>query len=309
MIISKTPLRVSLLGGGSDFLWYFEKHGGSVINFTIDKYITVIVNGRFDDKIRLGYTQHELVDSVDDLQHELIKACLKKVNITSGIEIITMADIPGTGSGLGSSSALTVGVLNALYNYKGKRPSAHHLATTAIVIETLEVGNGSGWQDQYAAAYGGLKEYEFHKQGVTIKRSRPKSNIDNLLLYFTGITRKAKIVLSDMKKVNNHEAIHVARSLVSRFGGTEGLGELLHMAWKTKKRFADGITNPEIDTMYETALKAGATGGKVCGAGGGGFMLLHVNSDRMESVRDAMGDYVELNFELVDHGSHVIYRD
>jgi D-glycero-alpha-D-manno-heptose-7-phosphate kinase len=306
MIITKTPLRVSLLGGGSDFPWYFNKYEGDVINFTIDKYITVIVNGRFDNKIRLGYTRHELVDSVDEIQHELIRECLRKVGIESGIELITMADIPGTGSGLGSSSALTVGVLNALYNYIGKRPLAYQLAEEAVEIETEIVGNGAGWQDQYAASYGGLNEFGFSSRGVSVKAIE-LAGIESLLLYFTGKTRRANSLLSGMAKLRNYTAIHLAKELVGDCGSVN-LGELLHRGWQIKKEFAAGVTNLEIDIMYQTAVNAGATGGKVCGAGGGGFMLLYVEENRRESVKRAMRGYQELGFSLVNHGSHVIYR-
>jgi len=322
MIIVQTPLRISFVGGGTDFPAYFEEEGGSnVLTSAIDKYIYVTIKNRFDAKIRLGYTRTEIVDHIDELQHELIREALRMTGITRGIEITTMGDIPA-GSGLGSSSAVTVGALHAMYTYLGAIIPAEKLAYDATEIEMNILNKPIGLQDQYACALGGLRFIEFHPDGKVINepihlepRQQYRLN-DSLLLFYTGVTRQSSSILGEQKK-----NIHQSRELLNQIksmaclakdellvGNLDIIGFLLHESWKLKKQLASNVSNPTIDAIYETALKAGATGGKLSGAGGGGFMLLYCPFENRERVRNALNSLTEVPFNLEPDGTKVIFN-
>lgn len=322
MIIVQTPLRVSLFGGGTDFPSYFCEEGGRVLTTAIDKYIFVTVKKRFDDLLRVGYTKTEMVHRVDDLQHELIREALRITGIDHGIEVTTMGDIPSAGSGLGSSSTVTVGALQAIYTLLGEIVPAERLAREACQIEIDILGKPIGIQDQYIAAYGGLRLMEFHTDGkVTLEKivleTAPKRRLnENLLLFFTGTTRQAASILSEQKNnINARKLIlrqmaemAVTASQELRSGNIEAIGELLHEAWVLKKQLASGISNGEIDALYDDARRAGAIGGKITGAGGGGFLLLYCPHEKQEAVRQALHCLQELPFKLESDGSKVIFN-
>ena len=321
MIIVQTPLRVSFFGGGTDFRTFFAEEGGCVLTSTIDKYIFVTIKKRFDAKLRIGYTQTEMVDSVDQIQHELIREALRKTGITEGVEIATMGDIPSA-SGLGSSSTVTVGSLHAMYTYLGQIVPNERLAHEACEIEIATLGKPIGIQDQYIAALGDLRFLEFTPDGqilnqkiildTTLKR---KFN-ENLLLFFTGITRQADSVLTEQKaNINSHLPIlrqmkqlaHTALDAL-QIGELHTVGHLLHESWQLKKQMASKISNGVLDEMYEAARRAGAVGGKITGAGGGGFLLLYCPYERQEAVREALKHLQEFPFQLERDGTKVIFN-
>lgn len=320
MIITQTPLRVSLAGGGTDFRDFFERHGGCVVSSAIDKYVYCVVKERFDDKIYVNYSKKEIVDSVDQLEHELVREAMRKVGVTKGIEISFLSDIPAEGSGLGSSSSVTVGVLNALYHYVDRLPTAEQLARGACEIEIDILGKPIGVQDQYIAAYGGLRCFHFgpgrEVETESVKTSRSVlDDLDSMLmLFFTGKTRKADGILSEQKS-NIAQRTEVLREMAKQAeqvrqivesGEVEALGPLLHQAWAAKRQLAGSISNSEMDEIYERAIKAGALGGKISGAGGGGFFLMCVPSDKRQAVRRALGNLKEMPFRLERGGSRVI---
>lgn len=322
MIIVQTPLRVSLFGGGTDFPTYFREEGGCVLSTAIDKYIFITVKKRFDDLFRVGYTRTEMVERVEDIQHELFREAIRLTGIKKGIEITSMGDIPSAGSGLGSSSTVTVGTLHALYTYLGEIVPAERLAREACEIEINILGKPIGMQDQYIAAYGGLRYIEFHQDGsVTLEKveldSRSKRRLnESMLLFFTGKTRQADTILTEqVNNINQRRAILRRMAEMARLAHTElksgnpdAIGYLLHEAWELKKQLASGISNGEIDIIYDAARRAGAIGGKITGAGGGGFLLLYCPYEKQEAVRDALTGLQELPFRLENDGSKVIFN-
>ncbi len=320
MIIVQTPLRVSLFGGGTDLPEYYLAHEGCVLSAAIDKYIFVTIKKRFDDLLRVGYTRTELVSSVDEIEHELIREAFRRTGIMSGVEITTMGDIPSLGSGLGSSATVTVGSLHAMYAYLGRSPSPETLANDACTIEIDVLQKPSGVQDQYIAAYGGLRWMEFCRDGkisiqlVEIDEGVSRALDERLLLFYTGVTRSSSSILDEQKK-NTHDRSDIlsemkdiareALSAVAR-GELDEIGRLLDLSWKLKTRLATRISNHAIDNLYESARRAGALGGKIAGAGGGGFMLLYCPEGRRQSVRDALSGVRELPFGFERDGSKVI---
>jgi D-glycero-alpha-D-manno-heptose-7-phosphate kinase len=321
MIIVQTPLRVSLFGGGTDFPAFYEKHGGCVLTSAIDKYIFVTIKKRFDEKLRVGWTRTEMVDTIDEIQHELIRESLRKTGIIKGVEITTMGDIPTEGSGLGSSSTVTVGALHAMHALRRRLIVAEQLAREACEIELDVLSKPIGIQDQYIAAYGGLRFMEFNGDGtVTSKEIELNTRAlrhlnESFLLFFTGMTRKAEVILAE-QKANIDDRItvlcemkaiaHTAYQELEQ-GRLDEIGRLLHESWQLKKRMASQVSNSTLDNMYETARKAGAVGGKISGAGGGGFLLLYCPQDRKEAVRDALAGLQELPFRMGQDGSKVIF--
>lgn len=321
MIISKTPLRVSFAGGGTDIADYYRTGYGSVVSCTVKKYVYVTVNKRFDDDIRVSYSKTEIVDSVDKLEHGLVREALRKTGIRNGIEITTIADIPSRGTGLGSSSAITVGLLNALYAFKGHRAGPKKLAEEACEIEINALKEPIGKQDQYIAAYGGLQHIRFNSdETVTLEPiicpAKTKREIENhLMLFYTGKTRQAKDILSKQRKNSsvNKQALDKMRDQADRLFQdlaslqVDKLGEALREGWELKKSLAKDITNSDIDDMYRKAVAAGAIGGKIAGAGGGGFLILFVPPEHQWSVRNALGGMKEVEFKLEPQGSKIIY--
>ncbi|MGQ9594021.1 MAG: GHMP family kinase ATP-binding protein [Anaerolineae bacterium] len=322
MIITQTPIRISLAGGGTDFPEFFRREEGCVLSSAIDKYVFVIIKARFDDKIRVGYTRTEMVDHVDEVQHELVREALRLTGIHRGVEIATMADIPAQGSGLGSSSAVTVGLLNAMYVYTRRMQTAETLAREACRIEIEILGKPIGIQDQYIAAYGGLRFLRFHADGsVTAEELDLDPGVkrrlnQNLMLFWTGIQRNASDILAEQKaQMDDHmpylrevKALALEARACLLAGEIDELGRILHRNWELKKRFASKITNPQIDDMYATALRAGALGGKIAGAGGGGFLLLYCPRERQADVRAALHGFRELPFHLESDGTKVIFN-
>jgi D-glycero-alpha-D-manno-heptose-7-phosphate kinase len=322
MIIVQTPLRISFFGGGTDFPSYFQSEGGCVLTTSIDKYIFVTVKSRFDEMLRVGYTKTEMVNHLDELQHELICEALRKTGIRKGVEITTMGDIPSEGSGLGSSSTVTVGALHAMYSYLGDLVSAEHLAREACDIEINILGKPVGIQDQYIAAYGGLRFMEFTQDNeviinkIEIDEAVTRRLNENTMLFFTGITRQSHAILNEQKNnIRQRSSIldemkqiaYTARDQLQA-GNIDCMGELLHESWLLKKQLASKVSNGTIDEMYAAAKRAGALGGKVSGAGGGGFLILYCPHEKQEAVRKALCQLQELPFKLEKDGSKVIFN-
>ena len=322
MIIVQTPLRVSFFGGGTDFPSYFMEEGGCVLNSAIDKFIFVTIKERFDDKLRVGYTRTEMVDKIDEIQHELIREALRATGITNGVEITTMGDIPSEGSGLGSSSTVTVGALHAMYAYQGEIVSAERLAREACTVEIDTLKKPIGIQDQYIAAYGGLRFFEFLPNGevktkkVNISTNARRAMNDNFLLFFTGVGRKSATILKEQKRNikdrsselrEMKEMAYQARTYIEA-ENFDALGDLMHQSWELKKRLAGTISNGQINDLYDAARAAGAIGGKIAGAGGGGFLLLYVPYERQKKVRAILKDLQELPFRLESDGTKIIFN-
>lgn len=322
MIITQTPLRISFLGGNTDFREFFFKHGGAVLTTAIDKYIYCVVTERFDDKIYINWTKKEIVDSVRKIEHELVREAMKKVGVKKGVEISFLADVPSEGSGLGSSGAVLVGVLNALYHYVGHSPTAEQLAKEACEIEIDVLKKPIGVQDQYIAAYGGVRYLSFQKNGfvnvvrVALTSGRLADLDSSLMLFYTGKTRKSGVILSRLQaKLSQKKKILMRNKALAGLGykalmagRLEKLGELLDEYWYLKRTLSANISDGEIDRMYTLAKKAGAWGGKIAGAGGGGFLVLIVPSQKREGVRRALASYRELPIHLERDGSKVIFN-
>lgn len=312
---------MSLFGGGTDFPSFYEQEGGCVLSSAIDKFIFVTVKHRFDCMLRIGYTKTEMVDHIDDIQHELIREALRQTGFSEGVEITTMGDIPSAGSGLGSSSTVTVGSLQALYTLLGEIVSAERLAQEACQIEIERLGKPIGIQDQYIVAYGGMRFLEFQPDGkVNVERVRLEDEQlrrlnENLLLFYTGKTRNSDTILEEQKdNIDNHLAVlremkqmaYLARQELEA-GRVDSIGGLLDETWQLKKQLASKITNPDINEMYKMARRAGALGGKITGAGGGGFLMLYCPHEYQEAVRKTL-NLQELPFRLEQDGSKVIFN-
>ncbi|MFQ5770497.1 MAG: GHMP kinase [bacterium] len=323
MIISQTPLRISFAGGGTDLSVFYELEEGWVISSAIDKYVYVIIKERFDDKVYVNYSKKEVADHVDQIQHDLVREAMQKAGITNGVEITTLADIPSEGSGLGSSSSVTVGLLNACYAFKGINQPAEVLAREACEIEIEILGKPIGKQDQYIAAYGGLRFFRFKSDGsVGVEQINLENGIkrrfgSNLLLFYTGTTRDTNKILAEQKERTANGAYPVLKTIKLHAGSVreflaskriDDIGHLLHQTWEFKKQLARGVSNVSIDSMYETALANGALGGKVSGAGGGGFLLLYVPREKQNLVRDSLSQFREFPFFLEQDGSKIIFN-
>jgi D-glycero-alpha-D-manno-heptose-7-phosphate kinase len=326
MIVTRTPFRVTLGGGGTDLPSYYRDHGGFILAVAIDKYMYLNVNTPIvDDLIRVQYSKTEIVKHTDDVQHTLVREALRSFHIENGIEIASMADIPA-GTGLGSSSCYLVGMLNALHTLTRTPVSTQRLAEEACCIELERLQKPIGKQDQYMAAFGALTVLEIAKDGeVTV--SHPELSIEvvsalesNILLFYTGAARDAVSILQkqdgaakrkDKEVVESlHEirdiGIEIRDSIVA--GNLRRFGELLDVHWQTKKRLSDGISNRQIDDWYELAKSHGAIGGKISGAGGGGFLMLYCE-DNKACLREAMrrAGLLELNFRFEFEGSKVVF--
>lgn len=321
MIITQTPLRISFAGGLTDFADFYEREDGLVVSAAIDKYIFVIINERFDDRIYINYSKREAVDHPDEIEHNLIREALRLTGVTRGVEITTLTDIPSEGSGLGSSSSITVGLLNALYTYCGNPQPTEKLAQDACEIEIERCSQPIGKQDQYIAAYGGLCGFTFRSGGVEVERlsltdGHAERLSESLLLFYTNKTRKAETILREQKAnmtrkfalVKEIKAVAQYARTALAAGEIDRMGELLDRGWNWKYKMSGLVSNDEIDTMYRKARDAGATGGKVCGAGGGGFLLLCCPASSRPGVRDALSGYRELRFNLERDGTKVIFN-
>jgi D-glycero-alpha-D-manno-heptose-7-phosphate kinase len=324
MIISRTPLRISFAGGGSDLSAYYRHEPGAVVSVSIDKYIYINVNAKFDNQIRASYSITEIVDRAEDLRHQLIREALWQVGRDRGIEITSISDIPSQGTGLGSSSTYTVGLLNALYAFTGRFAGADRLAREACQIEIERCGEPIGKQDQYIAAYGGLQFIQFNPdEGVfvdpVICRPQTKAALEErLLMLYTGATRATANVLREQRANTESDGerraglrrmvqlAHELRAALIR-DDLGGFGEALHEGWMRKRELASGITNPQIDDWYERGRAAGASGGKILGAGGGGFLLLYASTERHEAICAALPELRHVPVQFAPQGSKIIY--
>lgn len=324
MIISRTPLRVSFLGGGTDLPAFYHEESGAVVSTAINKYIYINVNHKFDEQVRASYSVTEMVARASELKHELIREALAMLEIEGGIEITSISDIPSQGTGLGSSSSYTVGLLHALHAYSGKSASSDKLAKEACDIELGKCSKPIGKQDQYIAAFGGLQYIQFNPDETVfvdpiICRQETKQRLeDGLLMLYTSLTRSADDILREQSantmtpgmqrrtlRCMKQQAQDLRRALQDN--NLEAFGELLHEGWELKKTLASGISRPEIDEWYETARKNGALGGKLLGAGGGGFLLLYAEPDRHDAIRGALPNLRHTPVELEPQGSKIVY--
>ena len=324
MIITRAPFRVSFCGGGSDLPSFYEKYGGCVLSTTIRKYMYLTIHNYFyKDQIRLKYSQTETVKKYESIEHKYFKQCLKDFGIM-GVEISSMADIP-SGTGLGSSSSFTVALLHLLYTYKGEFVSKYKLAKEACEVEINKLGEPIGKQDQFAAAFGGLKFYEFQPSGfvnvepIIMAPQSYRVLEDNILMFYLGGEHSASSIL--MEQSHNIKLIDKAKAQLQmcdltrtlkeelQKNNVDALGELLHENWMLKKSLAAGISNPLIDETYEKAMSAGALGGKLLGAGGAGFMIFYVKPEKQAEVRAALSHLREMGFEIDNSGASIVHVD
>jgi D-glycero-alpha-D-manno-heptose-7-phosphate kinase len=321
VVISRTPLRVSFVGGGSDLTAFARRHGGAVVSTAIDKYVYVVVTPRFEGNIRVSYTKTEIVESIDQLKHELVRESLRLAGLPHSVEIITIADVPSRGTGLGSSSAVTVGALNALYAFQGILKSGEALAEDAADIEISVLGKPIGKQDHYASAVGGLQLLRFgpgdvvERDPVVLTEASRLRLQRSLMMFFTGKQRSASKILSSLDTTSSpstRRSLGRLRDLALDLyedlgkGDPDVLGEYLHRGWEQKRRLA-GVSNPSIEKWYASARRAGALGGKLLGAGGGGFLLFYVPRDHQPAVRRALSDLREFPVALEAGGSRIMY--
>jgi D-glycero-alpha-D-manno-heptose-7-phosphate kinase len=317
MILSKTPLRISFAGGGSDYFNNFSDTKGRVITTTIDKYLYVSVNQKHDKKIRISYSKTENVNNINRINNQLIKESLKFHNIKSSIEVVTVADIPSSGSGLASSSALTVGLVNALRCYKNLKSTKEILATNACKIEREKCKKPIGMQDQYSTAYGGFNRIEFFNKKVkvtkiNISKDRLGKFKRNLLLFYTGISRKTDRILGLIqksgRKFENYETLsrlaeYFEHELIE--GNLLSCGEILHENWLLKRNLNKTVSSLSLDNIYETAIKCGAKGGKILGAGGGGYFLFFVEPRYQKNLIKNLKQLQLINFDFSNQGSEL----
>ncbi len=323
MIITRTPFRISFAGGGSDLKNYYEKYGGSVVSVSVNKYMYLTMHPFFDaDAYMIKYSKTENVKNADEIRHPIIREVFKKYDI-KGVDFSSIADIPA-GTGLASSSAFTVGLINLCNAYTDKYMSKEEIAKLACEIEIEDLKEPIGKQDQYACACGGLNYIEFNKDGtVDVEKLYLKTDAfhlleNNLLMFYTGKTRSAGAILSEQKKnieddeakiKNLHKMVQLSKDLKNELlkGNVNAMGEILHSGWMYKKELANGISNPDIDYYYELAQKNGASGGKLLGAGGGGFLLFYVEDNYKKNVREALKDLKEIDFKFDNKGTNIIY--
>lgn len=323
MIISRTPLRMSFVGGGSDLPVFYRKSGGAVVSTAIDRYVYVTVNQKFDEKIRVSYSRTEEAKSVEKIKHPLVREALKLLEIRGGVEITSVADIPSKGSGLGSSSTFTVGLLNALHAFAGRHAGAEQLAREACEIEIGRCGEPIGKQDQYAAAFGGLNFIQFHAddsvsvEPIVCQRETIQQLQAHTLVFYTGITRSASGILkqqnsalaSEKKKRDvTRKMAGLAHTLCRelRQNRVASFGEIIHEGWLLKKSLTGGITTDAIDGWYEKARRAGAVGGKLLGAGAGGFLMFYAPPERHEAIARAL-KLRRTDFRFEPQGSRIIF--
>ena len=316
MIITRTPLRVSLVGGGTDVPQFYQKSPGAVVSFAINKFIYVAVNDKFDGQYRVSYSKNENVKSIEEIRHDLVRRALSTLRVKNGLEIVSIADIPGSGSGLGSSSAFTVGLVHALSAHlHGRSPKGGGLAELAYEIEAAahpEIGK----QDPYAAAYGGLNFLHFNKKGVSVKPMEiPLGLTSHMLLLWTGMTRSASEPLQAQKRFFEGDGMEVGKEMARLaselhrqfvLGNYDLVGRYLNDNWKLKRSISSFVSTPEIDHWYVQAMDNGAIGGKVCGAGGGGFLLFFCNPDARQRIADVTG-LKKVDFEIEKEGSKIVY--
>lgn len=324
MIISRTPFRVSLFGGGTDYPAWFRDHGGAVVGFAIDKYCYITLRRLppfFAHRHRVVYSRIETVNELSEIQHPSVRACLSELDIDYGAEIHHDGDLPAR-SGLGSSSSFTVGLLNALHAHNGRMTTKNFLASEAIRIEQEVIGENVGSQDQVWAAYGGMNHIKFLPDGsfdvrpLIIRPKRREKFLGSLMLFFTGLSRFASEVAA--KQIDNIKSRRVQLTdvaamtdeamaiLGSDTSDLRDLGRLLHESWLIKRELSDAVSTSEIDDIYNAARDAGASGGKLLGAGGGGFMLFYVDPEKQAAVRQRLKHLIEVTFDIDRDGSKIV---
>ena len=324
MILTRTPFRVSFAGGGSDLPEFYQRSPGAVLSCTIDKAMYIAVHPYFHDKIRIKYSRTEDVASAAEVEHPLVRECLNLVGIERGMEIASFADVPA-GTGMGSSSAFTVGLLHALWVRSGKTPGAQELATAACAIEIERAKEPIGKQDQFAAAYGGLNFIQFKAdESVEVHPvrclARTRDELSRrLMLFYIGLERPAASILSEQgrnmadkdKFRSVQQMVELARALRSTLekDNLDSFGDILDQGWKLKRGLAAGITNDVVETNYRKAREAGAAGGKLLGAGSGGFLLLSCESAKQRQVREALAGLREMPVTLTSSGSEIVHND
>ena len=326
MIISKTPVRISFFGGGTDYPDYYKAHGGEVLSTTIDKYIFITVRKAHafsEFKYKISYSKLEVCKDLEEIEHPVVKAALQFLDISYGLEINIIADLPAR-TGLGSSSTFTVGLLHALYALKGQMVSKKQVAMDAIYLEQVLLKERVGVQDQLAAAYGSLNHMVFTEHTllvnpVIVSKQRKDMLQDNLLMFYTGLARYASQILEEQvgkmqqNSINNElqDIKNMVRDGLSILTGEDkdmdDFGRLLHRGWMKKKSLSAAISSNFLDDIYEKALKAGALGGKLLGAGGGGFFLFYVPQQQQQSVRQALSELSEVNFDFENDGTRIIH--
>jgi D-glycero-alpha-D-manno-heptose-7-phosphate kinase len=321
MIISQTPYRVSLGGGGTDLPAFYRHEPGAVLSVTLSQHMYVTVSPRFDRTIRVSYTRTDIADGIDAVDHTIVREALRRTDLSKHIEITTIGDVPA-GTGMGSSSSLAVGVLNALYAYRGEVISARKLAEQACEIEIDVLGKPIGKQDQYAAAFGGLNYIEFNADGsvdiepVPCRPETLRQLEERVLMFYTGAQRDADSILQKQTEgtaermptlCKMRDLAGEMRQVISGEGDLDHLAELLHEGWLLKRSLGFGISDEQCDAWYEAARKAGAQGGKLLGAGGGGFLMLVAPADRHDAIREALDHPRELEFAVDRLGSRIIF--
>ena len=323
MIISRTPFRVSFFGGGTDYPDWYREHGGSVLATTIDKYCYIscrYLPPFFEHKYRIVYSKIENVKEISEIDHPAVRAVFQELNCVKGLEIHHDGDLPAR-SGLGSSSSFTVGLIHSVMALQGQYTSKEALAERAIYIEQEVIKENVGSQDQVSAACGGFNKIEFKRDGsfeirpVILTKPRLNQLQDHLMLFFTGLSRiaseVAKSQIENIKKRSEeltrmNEMVGEALSILQNETSFEEFGKLLHQSWRYKKSLSDQISTPHIDAIYETALRAGAIGGKILGAGGGGFLLLFVRPEVQPEVREVLKFLIEVPFRFENSGSKIV---
>lgn len=326
MIISRTPFRISFFGGGTDYPAWYREHGGAVLSTTIDKYCYITCRYLppfFEHRHRVVYSKVENVIYVAEIRHPVVRAALELLSVpeTGGLEIHHDADLPAR-SGIGSSSSFTVGLLNALHAFNGRMPSSMQLAREAIHVERDMIGESVGCQDQVAAAFGGFNRVsfghgEFVVEPMILDRDRLAAIQSNLMLFFTGFSRHASMVAARQieatpgkasELTTMHRMVDEAIALLSS-GRLDDFGRLLHESWMLKRSLTECVSTPAVDGIYESARNAGALGGKLLGAGGGGFILFYVPEERQQAVRQALEGLLEVGFRFDASGSRILYYE
>lgn len=326
MIISKTPLRISFAGGGTDLPAFFEQEEGIVVSSSINLSIYIAAHHVFDKRILLKYSETEDVEFVSEIKHPLFRECMRHLNFNGSIELSAFADIPSKGSGLGSSSAFAVGLIKALSSFEAMNLGAESCAAGACEVEIGRLNEPIGKQDQYAAAYGGLNAIRFNADGnvkvdpIILEKFKRKKLNDSLVMFYTGITRSASAILEEQKKNTVSDtakfqnllkmkelAIELEQHLNAQ--RIEVVGEVMHAGWLEKKNLATSISNPQIDEWYEKAISAGAKGGKLLGAGGGGFMMFYCEPENQKALSEALHDMRMVDFDLTMRGTQILHTE
>jgi len=322
VIITRTPLRISFAGGGTDLPSFYRTHGGgAVTSAAIDRYVHVLVNEKFEGTIRVAYSRTENVDRLEQLEHPIFREAIRAVGLHKALEIHTIADIPGEGTGLGSSSTLTVGLLNALYAYQGRLCEPARLAEEACSIEIDRLGGAQGKQDDYIAAFGGVQHFEFRADDsvrtapIPLSRAAREELSDHLSLFYTGITRKADGILRSQSQRTEQNIPTLERMRALAVDAREAivhhdwpaLGAVMDEGWALKRGLTDGISTAEIDGWYGRAKAAGALGGKITGAGGGGFLLLLHPPERSHQIAAALAPMARLPIRITPEGSRILF--